>query len=61
MNNMINSKLLELLNGVDPKQLEQVSNIVKNMSKQDIENLTRMLGVKPNNAQGNSASPSTNE
>lgn len=45
MNNMLNSKLLELLSGVDKKQLEQVSNIVKNMSKEDLENLTRMLGV----------------
>ena len=49
MNNMLNSKLLELLSGVDKKQLEQVSNMVKNMSKEDLENLTRMLGVNTNN------------
>lgn len=45
VNNMLNSKLLELLSGVDKKQLEQVSNMVKNMSKDDLENLTRMLGM----------------
>lgn len=42
---MLNSKLLELLSGVDKKQLEQVSNMVKNMSKEDLDNLTRMLGI----------------
>lgn len=47
MNNMLNSKLLELLSGVDKKQLEQISNMVKNMSKDDLENLTRMLGMNP--------------
>lgn len=54
---MLNSKLLELLSGVDKKQLEQVSNIVKNMSKEDLENLTRMLGVNT----GNSNGPKPNE
>ena len=58
MNNMLNSKLLELLSGVDKKQLEQVSNMVKNMSKEDLENLTRMLGVNSGNTQNN---PKPNE
>ncbi len=58
MNNMLNSKLLELLSGVDKKQLEQVSNMVKNMSKEDLENLTRMLGVNTGNAP---STPKSNE
>lgn len=49
MNNMLNSKLLELLSGVDKDKLEQVSNMVKNMSKEDLNNLTNMLGI--NNTQ----------
>ena len=55
---MLNSKLLELLSSVDKKQLEQVSNMVKNMSKEDLENLTRMLGVNTGNAP---STPKSNE
>ncbi|MBR5227421.1 MAG: hypothetical protein IKV94_02145 [Clostridia bacterium] len=51
MNNILNSKLLELLSGVDKNQLEQVSNIVKNMSKDDLNNLTRMLGINNSSIQ----------
>ena len=52
---MLNSKLLELLAGVDKNKLEQVSNIVKNMSPEDLNNLTNMLGINNNgnNNQGN--------
>ena len=39
MNNMLNSKLLELLSGVDKSKLEQVSNMVRNMSPEDLNNL----------------------
>ena len=49
---MLNSKLLELLSGVDKDKLEQVSNMVKNMSKEDLNNLTNMLGINNNNNQG---------
>lgn len=55
MNNMLNSKLLELLSGVDRNKLEQVSNMVKNMSPEDLNNLTNMLGMNntnTNNIQG---------
>ena len=45
MNGMLNSKLLELLGTVDKNKLEQVSNIVRNMSKDDMSNLMNMLGV----------------
>jgi len=49
MNNMLNSKLLELLSGVDKSKLEQVSNMVRNMSPEDLNNLTNMLGMNNNN------------
>lgn len=45
MNNMLNSNLLNMLAGVDKQKLEQVSNMVKNMSKDDLNNLINMLGV----------------
>lgn len=49
MNNMLNSKLFELLAGVDKKKLEQVSSLVRNMSPEDLSNLTNMIGInKPN-------------
>lgn len=51
MNNMLNSNLLNLLAGVDKEKLEQVSNMVKNMSKEDLNNLVGMLGI--NNSQNN--------
>jgi len=49
MNNMLNSNLLNLLAGVDKEKLEQVSNMVKNMSKEDLNNLVGMLGMNNNN------------
>lgn len=51
MNNMLNSNLLNMLAGVDKEKLEQVSNIVKNMSKDDLNNLVRMLGMNNSNSQ----------
>lgn len=45
VNNMLNPKLLELLSTVDKQKLEQVSNMVKNMSKDDINNLLNLLGM----------------
>ena len=48
VNNMFNSNLLNLLAGVDKEKLEQVSNIVKNMSKEDLNNLVGMLGINNN-------------
>ena len=46
--NMFNSNLLNLLAGVDKEKLEQVSNMVKNMSKEDLNNLVGMLGINNN-------------
>ncbi len=48
VNNMFNSNLLNLLAGVDKEKLEQVSNMVKNMSKEDLNNLVGMLGINNN-------------
>lgn len=48
MNNMLNSKLLNLLAGVDKNRLEQVSNIINNMSKEDLNNIVNMLGINNN-------------
>lgn len=53
MNNMLNSKLLELLSGVDKSKLEQVSNMVRNMSPEDLNNLTNMLGMNNNGNNNN--------
>lgn len=50
MNNILNSNLLNLLAGVDKEKLNQVSNMVKNMSKEDLNNLVGMLGM---NKEGN--------
>lgn len=44
MGNMINSKLLELLSGVDKNKLASISNIVNNMPKEDLNALVNMLG-----------------
>ena len=52
MNNMLNSKLLELLANVDKNKLEQVSNMIKNMPKEDLNNLINMLNSNNSN-QGN--------
>lgn len=56
MNNMLNSNLLNLLAGVDKEKLEQVSNMVKNMSKEDLNNLVGMLGMN-NNRDNRSTNP----
>lgn len=50
---MLNSKLFELLAGVDKKKLEQVSNLVRNMSPEDLNNLTNMIGLNNSNTANN--------
>lgn len=49
MNNMLNSKLLELLSGVDRSKIEQVGKMVSSMSKEDLNNLVGMLNKNMNN------------
>lgn len=49
VNDMLNSKLMGLLAGVDKEKLNQVSNMIKNMPRQDLENIINMLGVNNQN------------
>lgn len=49
MNNMLNSKLLELLSGVDRSKIEQVGKMVSGMSKEDLSNLMGLLNKNMNN------------
>ena len=49
MNNMLNSKLVELLANIDNTKLEQVSRMVQNMSSDDLNNLVGMLKTQNNN------------
>lgn len=44
MDNMLNSKLVELLSTIDKTKIEQVTKMVQNMSSEDLNNLVRMLG-----------------
>lgn len=55
MNNMLNSKLFDMLKTIDKNKLEQVSKMVQNMSKEDLNNLVTMLNKtqKPNTNQNN--------
>ena len=49
MNNMVNSKLLELLSTIDKSKIEQVSKMIQNMSSDDLSNLVRMLSKQNTN------------
>jgi len=46
---MLNSKLLELLSGVDRSKIEQVGKMVSGMSKEDLSNLVGMLNKNMDN------------
>ena len=48
MNNMLNSKLVELLSNIDKNKIEQVSRMVQNMSSEDLTNLVGMLSKQTN-------------
>jgi len=47
-NNELNQKLVEILGGLDKAKLEQVTKMVQNMSSDDLNNITRLLGGKNN-------------
>ena len=49
MNNILNSKLLELLSGVDRSKIEQVGKMISGMSKEDLNNLVGILNKNTNN------------
>ena len=42
-NQMLNSKLMDLLSTIDKNKIEQVSRMVQNMSSDDLSNLVNML------------------
>ncbi|MDD3303338.1 MAG: hypothetical protein PHP54_00250 [Clostridia bacterium] len=44
-NNMLNSKVMELLSTIDKSKLEQVTRLVQNMSTEDVNNLVGMLNM----------------
>ena len=48
MNNMLNSKLVDLLSNIDKTKLDQVSRMVQNMSSDDLNNLVGMLSKNVN-------------
>ena len=47
-NNLLNTKLLELLSSIDKSKIEQVSKMVQNMSSDDLSNLVGMLNKNIN-------------
>lgn len=47
-NNLLNSKLLELLSSIDKSKIEQVSRMVQNMSSDDLSNLVGLLNKNIN-------------
>lgn len=51
MNNILNSNLMSLLSGVDKNKIEQISNMVRNMSKDDLNNLVNLLGSNGNRSE----------
>lgn len=53
MNNMLNSKLVDLLSNIDKTKIEQVSKMVQNMSSDDLNNLVGMLSNKNSNNKNN--------
>lgn len=59
INNILNSKLLELLAGVDKGKIEQVSKMVNNMSKDDLNNLLGMLGNNSNSTNRSASGDNT--
>ena len=50
-NNLLNTKLLEMLANIDKKKIEQVSKMVQNMSSDDLSNLVGMLNKNINKNQ----------
>ena len=51
-NNIMGSKLLELLSGIDKSKLEEASKVLSNMSKDDLNSIVSMLGKNMNNQNG---------
>ncbi|MCX8075148.1 MAG: hypothetical protein N2749_06140 [Clostridia bacterium] len=60
MSNIFNSKLMELLSGVDKSKIEQVSKMVNNMSKEDLNNLMGLLSNGSNGNRSATSNPANN-
>lgn len=43
MNNMINSKLLEMLSNIDKNKLAQLNSVLNNISKDDLNTIVSLL------------------
>lgn len=54
MNNIINSKLLEMLSSIDKNKLNQLNNVLNNISKDDLNTIITLL--EKNNNQPNNTS-----
>ena len=55
MNNIFNSKLLQLLSGMDRSKIEEASKMIGNMSKDDLNNLIGLLSKNINNNNTNNS------
>ncbi|MBR1883489.1 MAG: hypothetical protein IJ809_00825 [Clostridia bacterium] len=51
-NNIMGSKLLELLSGIDKNKLEEASRVLNSMSKDDLNSIVSMLKNGSNNQNG---------
>ncbi len=49
-NNIMNSKLLEILSSIDKSKLEEASKVLSSMSKDDLNGIVSMLGKNLNNS-----------
>ena len=51
-NNIMGSKLLELLAGIDKNKLEEASRMLNSMSKDDLNSIVSMIKNSSNNSNG---------
>ncbi len=47
-NNELNQKLMGVLGSLDKDKIEQVTRMVQNMSSDDLNNIAKLFGIKPN-------------
>ena len=47
--NKMNEQLLQILGGLDKEKLEKVTNMVKNMSSDELAGLAKMIGINNKN------------
>lgn len=47
--NKMNEQLLQILGGLDKEKLEKVTNMVKNMSSDELASLAKMMGINNKN------------